>query len=64
MDINCTECGSSDWSKVLSDDYPEHRRERERTVKTVYTCNDCGAEGRHFEHQHEGTEQYSGAIRQ
>jgi len=64
MDITCNECGSSNWNEVLSDSYPERRRDRDQTVKTVYTCRECGAEGRHFEHQDEGTEQLSGAMRQ
>lgn len=63
-EVACGNCGATDWSKVLSTDYPERRRERDRTVKTVYTCQECGAEGKHFEHQDDGTEQLSGAMRQ
>jgi hypothetical protein len=63
MNVNCTECGSSDWNEVLSDDYPERRPDRDRTVKTVYICQECRAEGRHFEHQDQGTEVFSGAFR-
>lgn len=63
MERECNNCGGSDWSRILEDDYPQRRRERDRTVKTVYVCDSCGAEGRHFEHQNGGTEQYSGALR-
>ena len=62
-DQTCGECGASDWNEVLSTDYPERRRERDRTVKTVYQCEECGAEGNHFNHQNEGTEQFTGAMR-
>lgn len=60
----CTECSASDWTKMLEDDYPEHRSERDRTVKTVYRCNECGAEGKHFEHNDGGVDTMSGALRQ
>lgn len=59
----CTECGASDWTKLLDTDYPERRQERDRTIRSVYKCNECGAEGRHFEHQNSGTQQFSGAMR-
>lgn len=63
MNRDCNRCGASDWTEVLSSDYPERRRERSRTIKTVYECNNCGAEGRHFENQQTGTEQFSSALR-
>lgn len=59
----CNQCGESDWKEVLTKDYPERRQERDRTVKTVYVCDECGAEGRHFDHQDSGTEQLTGALR-
>jgi len=62
-DQECNECGASDWTYVLDKDYPERRRERDRTVQTVYSCNECGAEGKHFEHQDGGPDTYSGAFR-
>jgi len=62
-DRQCGECGSSEWTEILQTDYPERRRERDRTVKTVYQCDECGAEGKHFNHQDGGTEQFSGAMR-
>jgi hypothetical protein len=63
LDRNCNECGADSWTKLVEDDYPERRRERDRTVKRVYHCQECGAEGRHFDRQESGTEQYSGALR-
>lgn len=63
LDTDCNSCGDSDWSKVVETDYPERRRDRDRTIKTVYECQSCGAEGRHFEHQDGGTDTYSGAMR-
>lgn len=63
IDTDCNECGSSDWNKLLEDDYPERRRERDRTVKEVYQCNNCGAEGKRFDRQQSGTVQRSGAMR-
>lgn len=62
-DRECSECSSHGWRQVVQTDYPERRQERDRTVRTVYTCSSCGAEATHFEHQHEGTEVYSGAFR-
>jgi uncharacterized Zn finger protein len=62
-DQECKECGSSNWTEVFQTDYPERRRERDRTVKTVYECEECGAEGRHFDQRDSGTEQLSGAFR-
>lgn len=62
-DQECNECGASDWNKIFDKDYPERRRERDRTVQTVYACESCGAEGRHFEHQDGGPDTYSGAFR-
>lgn len=65
MDSNreCNECGASDWKQVVSTSYPERRRDRDQTIKTVYECQSCGSEGRHFDQQDSGTEQYSGAMR-
>lgn len=60
---NCSDCGASEWNYVFDKDYPERRAERDRTIKTVYACKECGAEGKHFEHQDSGTEQLSGALR-
>lgn len=62
MERECNNCGATEWTKLLTDDYPERRRERERTVKTVYECDECGRQGRHFD-QNSGGEQYSGAMR-
>lgn len=62
-DKNCRECGASNWSKVAEMDYPERRRERNRTVKEVYSCEECGTEGRRFNQQKNGTIQFSGALR-
>jgi len=61
---NCNECGASNWKYILDKDYPERRRERDRTVQTVYQCKECGAEAKHFEHQDSGTEQFSRAMRE
>jgi hypothetical protein len=63
-DTNCGECGASDWRKLFSEEYPERRRERDRTVRTVYRCCECGAEGKYFEHQDGGADVYSGAMKQ
>lgn len=62
-DRECNNCGASNWTKVLETDYPERRRDRDRTVKTLYACDECNEEGKHFEHQHMGTEKYTGALR-
>ena len=62
-DRECNECGASDWSKVLDTNYPKRRNERNRTVKNVYACQECGAEGKHFEHNGGGPDTYSGAFR-
>lgn len=62
-DRQCTECGATDWNDVWEDSYPERRNERDRTVKTVYVCQDCGSEGRHFEHNAGGPDTYSGSLR-
>ena len=63
MDRECNECGSTDWKTLDSRGYPERRNERNQTIKTVYRCQSCGAQGRHFEHNHEGTEIFSAAMR-
>lgn len=63
MDRICNNCGSGEWTKLVSNDYPERRRERDRTVRTTYRCDECGAEGRHFDRQQTGTEQFAGAMR-
>jgi len=60
---DCNECGASNWNKALEKDYPERRNERDRTVKTVYSCQECGAEGKHFEHKDGGADTLSGAFR-
>lgn len=61
---NCTECGGSNWEKVFDTAYPERRKERKRTVKTVYVCGECDAEGKYFEHNNaDGTDTMSGAFR-
>jgi len=62
-DQRCNNCELSDWKEVFDTRYPDSRRERDQTVKTVYVCNSCGAEGKHFEHKNSGTEQMSGAFR-
>jgi len=62
-DRTCVECGSANWTKLLEEDYPQKRRERDRTIKHVYKCAECGAEGRHFERQDSGTNQFAGALR-
>ena len=63
MDRECNNCHTSSWSKVFTDDYPERRRERDRTVKEVYVCTDCGKEGRYFTHNEGGADTVSGAFR-
>lgn len=63
MERECNECGSTDWRKLLSTDYPERRSERDRTVMNVYDCKDCGSQGKHFNHKDSGTTQYTGALR-
>lgn len=63
MDTDCSSCGCSDWKKLAEDDYPERRRERDRTVKTVYICTQCGAEGKHFDDGESGYERFTGAMR-
>lgn len=63
MDVECNECGGTDWSEVLTTDYPERRRERDRTEKQVYECESCGAEGRRFVHNAGGPDTFSGAFR-
>lgn len=62
MDRTCNDCGDSDWTELLDTSYPERRRDRDQTVKTVYECKSCGAQGRHFEH-HDGPDTFSGAFR-
>lgn len=58
----CKECGGSEWKKVWGETYPEHRRERNRTVKELYVCAECGAEGKRFEHRAGGPDIFSGAM--
>lgn len=58
----CSECDATDWNKILENDYPERRKERERTVESIYQCKECGAEGKHFEHN-SGSDTLSGAMR-
>ncbi len=62
-DRECATCGSTDWEEIWENSYPERRKERHRTVKTVYVCQNCGSEGRHFEHRAGGPDTYSGALR-
>lgn len=62
MDRACSGCGGTDWRELLDTSYPERRRDRDRTVKTVYKCRECGVQGRHFSH-HDGPDIYSGAFR-
>lgn len=63
-DRNCSNCGGGDWEEIWENTYPDSRNERDRTVKTVYVCNTCGSEGRHFVHRAGGPDTYSGALRQ
>jgi uncharacterized Zn finger protein len=63
VDRQCNECGETEWNEIVQTNYPERRQERNRTIRTVLLCDNCGAEGRHFDHQDTGTEQYSGALR-
>lgn len=64
MERECNECGSSDWNKLLEEQYPERRsKDRDKTTKEVFVCNECGAEGRRFEDGHSGGIQHSGAAR-
>lgn len=63
MERDCNNCGDSDWKRVLENDYPERRRERDRTVETIYECGGCGSEGKHFVHNDGGTDTFSGALR-
>jgi hypothetical protein len=63
VDRDCNECGSSEWTEIVETSYPERRKERAQTVKTVYACDQCGAEGRHFDQRNDGTTQYAGAMR-
>lgn len=62
-DTICNKCGASNWTKLFEKDYPERRRDRDRTIQTVYECESCGAFGKHFNHQDQGTEQYTAAMR-
>jgi hypothetical protein len=62
-DQECNECGASDWDFLFDKGYPERRRERDQTVQSVYKCEECGAEGKHFDRQDSGTEQLTGAFR-
>jgi hypothetical protein len=59
----CSECGSTDWRFLFENSYPDRRRERDRTVMSLYVCNNCGAEGKHFDQQNDGTEQFTKALR-
>jgi len=59
----CTECGASNWNYAFDKSYPDRRRDRDQTVQTIYQCKECGAEGKHFEHNHQGTEMLTGALR-
>jgi len=59
----CNECGASNWTKVVDDAYPDRRRDRDKTVKTVYACDSCDSEARHFDQRNDGTEIFSGAMR-
>lgn len=63
MDLECTECGGEEWTLLNEKDYPERRRERDRTVEQVYRCNECGAQGKRFDQKNDGTVQLSGAMR-
>lgn len=63
MERECNNCGSSEWHQILTKDYPERRRERDRTVQTVYACESCESEGRHFVHNNGGPDTFSGALR-
>ena len=61
--VPCNECGATNWNDIHESGYPDRRRDRDQTIMTIYKCNECGAEGKHFEHNHQGTEQLSGALR-
>lgn len=63
MDVTCNECEGGDWTKIVETDYPENRNERDRTVKHVYICQNCGAEGKRFVHKDGGPDIFSGAMR-
>jgi uncharacterized Zn finger protein len=63
MEIACNSCGATNWNDVYETGYPERRNERDQTVKTIYKCENCGAEARHFEHKAGGPDTYSGAFR-
>lgn len=62
MEKSCTNCGSSDWNELFNKDYPEHRSDRDRTIQTVYECDECGAQGKRFEHNGGGPDIFSGAM--
>lgn len=55
-DMNpCTECGSTEWTTLIE------RQKTERTTRTVYRCEACGAEGRKY-HGDRPT-RFTGALR-
>lgn len=62
-DRDCRECGASNWNFLLDEGYPDRRRERDQTVREVYVCESCGAEGRRFDQQDDGTVTFSAAMR-
>lgn len=63
MDSNCKNCGSDEWVLLYENDYPERRTERDRTVERCYRCDACSKEGKHFEHNDGGPDQFTGVLR-
>lgn len=63
MERECNKCGSTSWRKVVTRTYPERKLERNRTTERVYSCVDCGAQGKRFIQGEGGPDIHSGALR-
>lgn len=62
----CNRCDTSDWSELEGARtlYPERRdRDKNKTERSVFICQSCGAEGRRFDDGQSGAITWSGAMR-
>jgi len=65
MDRECRECGSTEWSHILSNEKTGHKggRHRDTTKVEKWLCEGCGTEGKKFTDGITGDVQHTGALR-
>jgi hypothetical protein len=63
-DVECNECGESDWSRFENGtppSYPQGKNSGSDVTRYQYNCNNCGGDGRIYEEN--GHNRLSGKMR-